>query len=184
MTLERHPQVSRAFGTELVPIDSVQPHPKNYREHDVGAISEGLLEYGQTKPIIVQRLPDPDEGDPDWGLGYIIAGSGTWKAAKALGWAEIGVRFMEWDDRTAERYLVFDNRSHDLGRNEDDALAALLSELAQDDLLDATGFDADDVDDLLVETGKLELPRVPRSKPKVVECPKCGERFTPGKKEK
>lgn len=176
MTLERHPQVSRAFGTELVPIDSVQPHPRNYREHDVGAISELLTEYGQTKPIIVQALRNEDREF----RGFIVAGSGTWKAAKALGWSEIGVRFMDWDDRTAEKYLVADNRAHDLGRNEDELLGELLAELWTADTLDGTGYDADDLDDLLKDTGKIKLPPM---KAKTVECPECGARFAPGKKE-
>jgi ParB-like chromosome segregation protein Spo0J len=174
--LQAHPQVSRAFGTELVPIDSVQPHPENYREHDVGAISASLERFGQTKPIIVQGIPPRLNGGI---YGYIIAGSGTWKAAKALGWTEIGVRFMEWDDLQAKAYMIADNRLHDLGRTEEDALAELLSQLAQDDALEGTGFDGDDVDDLLVETGKLELPKTPRGKPRTVACPECGHKFDP-----
>ena len=177
-----HPLVTKAFGTDLVPIDSVAPHPENYRDHDVGAISESLSRFGQTKPIIVQRIVVG--GMIPLMNGYIVAGSGTWKAAKALGWTEIGVRFMEWDDLQAKAYMIADNRLHDLGRTEENALGELLSQLAQDDALAGTGFDGDDVDDLLVEIGKLELPRVPRGKPKTVQCPKCGERFTPGRSQK
>jgi len=86
-----------------VPIDDVQGHPKNVRQGDVGAISVSLEAHGQYKPILVQQS-----------TGFIIAGNHTWMAAKALGWPEIAVQYLEVDDDKALRILLADNRSTDL----------------------------------------------------------------------
>jgi len=79
--------------------------------------------------------------------------------------ARIEVRDGEWyvpvvrgvafnSDAELEAYLVADNRLVELGGWDDETLAALLSDLAAEDeeLLAATGYDADDLDALLAET--------------------------------
>ena len=58
-----------------IPINSIENHPRNIRQGDVGAISQSLKENGQYRPIVVQKS-----------TGYVLAGNHTLKAAKALGW--------------------------------------------------------------------------------------------------
>ena len=122
-----------------VAIDEVIPHPQNVRQGDVGAIAESLRIHGQYRPIVVQKSS-----------GYILAGNHTWKAAKSLGWPKISVTYIDVDDEQAKRILLVDNRANDLATYDDASLASLLQELASTEAsLEGTGFDGDDLDDLL-----------------------------------
>jgi len=128
-----------AYAVERIPIDSVQPHPRNPREGDVGAIAASMAEpEGQYQPIAVQRS-----------TGLIVAGNHRWKAAKALGWSDIDAVWLDIDDARAIALLLRDNRTHDLGRNDAAALFDLLREMAASSLLPATAYDRDDLDALL-----------------------------------
>lgn len=120
-------------------IDTVQPHPRNVRQGDIGAISQSLEAHGQYRPIVFQRS-----------TGNIIAGNHTWKAAKALGWTKIDAIAFECNDEKALRILLVDNRSSDLATYDDAGLVELLKELADtDDGLLGTLWDGDDLDQLI-----------------------------------
>jgi DNA modification methylase len=82
--------------------------------------------------------------------GRILAGNHRWRAAKAAGMSELPVAYLDVDDDRAERILLADNRSNDLASYDDHALADLLQTLtATDDGLLGTGYDGDDLDQLL-----------------------------------
>lgn len=130
--------ISPHLAALAVPIDSVQPHPRNYRDHDLGALMASVEEFGQMRPVLVQKS-----------TGFVIAGNGTYKAMRQAGAAQIAAVFADVDDITAERYLVADNRTQQLGSEDEDALADLLTDLASAGALEATGYDGDDLDDLL-----------------------------------
>jgi len=121
-----------------VPIDALEVWPGNYREHDIGAICESLTRFGQQKPIVVQAA-----------TMKIVAGNGQYLAAQALGWTEIAANVVEISDDEAEAFLIADNRTSERGRNTDDKLAVLLERVAKRGQLVGTGYDGDDVDDLL-----------------------------------
>jgi len=122
-----------------VPIKKVKPHPRNVRQGDIGAITVSLSEHGQYRPIVVQRT-----------TGHILAGNHTFHAAKSLGWKEIAVTYVDCDDEAALRILLVDNRSSSLASYDEHALGDLLQELATTDRgLIGTGYDPDDLDDLL-----------------------------------
>jgi ParB-like chromosome segregation protein Spo0J len=70
----------RIVRIETVPIDSVRLDDQNARKHpdrNVKAITDSLVRFGQQKPIVAMED------------GTVIAGNGTYAAAKALGWTEI-----------------------------------------------------------------------------------------------
>ena len=133
----------------IVDIDSVQPHEKNVRQGDIGAISESLKAHGQYRPIVVDKRTN-----------RILAGNHTWKAAKALGWQQIAAGYVETkDDDEALRILLADNRTTDLASYDDSGLADLLKQLSETDIgLEGTAFDGDDLDSLLKDLGHFELP--------------------------
>jgi 23S rRNA maturation-related 3'-5' exoribonuclease YhaM len=59
-----------------VPIDSIKPHPRNYRGHpstQVDAIRHSLDQFGQYRDVVVSSD------------GCIIAGHGVWLWQKAEG---------------------------------------------------------------------------------------------------
>ena len=151
----------KELDTQTVDIDSVQPHPKNVRQGDIGAISESLKAHGQYRAIVVQRS-----------TGQILAGNHTWKAAKALGWSHISAHFIDCDDEQAMRILLADNRANDLATYDESALAVVLAELNATDLgLAGTLFDGDALDDVIKDITDDGLPISFESKYEVViEC--------------
>lgn len=134
-----------ADGTKLtyktVPLTAVTPHPKNVRQGDVGAICQSLEAHGQYRPIVVQAS-----------TGHILAGNHTWQAMNALGWKKVAVTYIDVDDDEALRILLVDNRANDLATYDDHGLLELLQQLASTkNHLAGTGFDGDDLDDLLAQ---------------------------------
>ncbi len=130
----------RKIEHTIVDIDSVQAHPKNVRQGDIGAISESLKAHGQYRPIVVDKRTN-----------HILAGNHTWKAAKAIGWTQINAGFIETQNEDeALRILLADNRTTDLASYDDIELANLLKELTEtDEGLIGTAYDGDDLDNLL-----------------------------------
>jgi DNA modification methylase len=142
----------RNIKHQTIDIDSIQPHPKNVRQGDIGAISESLKAHGQYRPIVVDER-----------TGQILAGNHTWKAAKALGWSQIQVSLIQTkDDDEALRILLADNKATDLADYDNDGLEQLLKQLAESDngLLGSL-YDGDDLDllindNMFVETVGVE----------------------------
>lgn len=125
--------------TVTVPIDAVQPHPRNVNEGDIGAIHESITHNGFFGSLIVQRS-----------TGYILAGTHRHRAAQQAGYPEVPVTYVDVDDATALRIMLADNRTARLGRDDPAELAALLQEIhAEAGDLAGTAFSADDLDDLL-----------------------------------
>jgi len=58
-----------------VAIDELKPYPNNPRRGNTKLIAESLAEYGQYKPIIVNKFNN-----------QILVGNHTHAAAKSLGW--------------------------------------------------------------------------------------------------
>lgn len=143
-------KIAPALRDLRIPIDSIAPFPTNPREGDVGAIAESLRRFGQQKPIVVQES-----------TRYIVAGNHLWRAAKALGWGEIAANVVEMDDKTAEAYLIADNRTSELGSYDEEALGEMLRKIAQEGNLRGTGYDGDDVDDFLRRLEKESRGKVP-----------------------
>lgn len=133
-----------------IPIDSIQPHPRNVRQGDVGAISESLKLHGQYRPIVVQKS-----------TGHILAGNHTYKAARALKWKQIAATYVDVTDDQAVRILLMDNRANDLASYDDPALADILKQLMEtEQRLEGTGFDPDDLEQLLRDIDAEQLPTV------------------------
>lgn len=121
------------------PINNLKPHPNNVRQGDIGAISQSLKQHGQYRPIVVQRS-----------TGFILAGNHTYKAAISLKWKQIAATYVDCDDEQALRILLIDNRANDLASYDDSALVEMLKALMDTELkLEGTGFDPDDLDQLL-----------------------------------
>lgn len=120
---------------ERVDIDLLVPYPNNAREGDVGAISESLRVNGQYRPIVVNRRDNT-----------ILVGNHTWKAAKALGWKEIGVAWVDADEVQAKKIVLADNRTAELGQYDEKALLDLIMSVGS---LEGIGYDGDDVDQLI-----------------------------------
>jgi hypothetical protein len=120
------------------PVDTLSLLDGNPRKGDVEAVARSYERFGQRKPIVA--LPD----------GTVIAGNHQLLAARKLGWDEIAVVFVDDDEQTAKAFALADNRTSDLGTYDNDALAALLQDVAVDpELLFDTGYDEQYLEALL-----------------------------------
>lgn len=93
------------LGGLLVPVADLREDPKNARSHDarsVAAIQRSLEQFGQQKPVVALRD------------GTVIAGNGTLRAARALGWSRLAVVRTDLDGARATAFAVADNRSAEL----------------------------------------------------------------------
>ena len=126
-----------------VEVDSLHADPANARKgHAVERIAASLRQYGQRKPIVVNRL----QGNK------VEAGNGTLSAARLLGWSHVAAVFVEDDAATATGFGIADNRTGDLSEWDLEALDSLLGSIDPDEIF--TGFEAGELDDLLEEAGK------------------------------
>jgi hypothetical protein len=152
-----------------VPLDSLRPMPGNARAHgerDLSAIADSLQAHGQQRPIVVARQYRGTEN-------AIIAGCGTWAAAKRLGWHFIAASWFSGDDAEAAAYSVRDNRTGELSAWNPAALVALQADV---DLL-ALWHDDADLADLL--HGAAPVPKFQPEAPAhrldelAAHCPTC-----------
>jgi len=124
---------------ERVHIDNIKPHPANPNDGDVAAIAESIRQNGFYGRIVVRDS-----------TGKILAGEHRWRAAQEVGLGEVPVERVECDDETAMRILLADNKTAANAEREPEPLADLLESLeATDDGLTGTGYDGDDLDQLL-----------------------------------
>ena len=90
---------------ERVALESLHTDPANARSHNernLDVIRGSLARFGQRKPIVVDRR------------GRILAGNGTYDAARALGWQEIDIVRTDLEGLEATAYAIADNRSAEL----------------------------------------------------------------------
>ena len=153
-------------STKVEAIDAVQPHPRNPRQGDVGAIHQSIEANGFYGHIVAQRSS-----------GHILAGNHRWIAAKQAGAKRIPVTWVDVDDDHALRILLADNRTNDLATYDDTSLAQLLIEIqeAVGDLT-GTGYDGDDLDDLLARLAPSDNADIDENALGATkhECPECG----------
>jgi ParB-like chromosome segregation protein Spo0J len=143
-------------------ISDLTADPENARTHDkknLDAIASSLEKFGQRKPIVVMPT------------GVILAGNGTWAAAKQLGWSEIMVSVTpaDWDYATAKAYALADNRTAELADWDTDILASQLIEL------DSVGWEAKDLGFDADLTPPTDPEPMPPREPKTHACQACGE---------
>lgn len=136
-----------------VPIDSLHPYRDNARTHDLDVIRESLRTNGQYRPIVV------NDGGKTGRPSEILAGNGTWQAAKEEGWTEVAVTWVNVDEDGARRIVLIDNRANDLAGYDDDALAAILRDLSGE--YEGTGYDNAFLDELLETMANRALEGLP-----------------------
>lgn len=148
-----------------VPIETINPDPRNARAHDdnnLRAISASLRQYGQRRPVVVNRNGNTIE-----------AGHGLVTAAKAIGWAHVAVVWVEDDDAAHAGYSLADNRTAELAAWDEAMLAELVADYgdANADLYDSlllADLLADG--DAAADDSPKQQVRVPEAWQVVVEC--------------
>lgn len=129
-----------------VAIEDLVPDPRNARLHDeknLTAIEASLREFGQVKPIVVNAE-----------TRQIIAGNGTYLAARKLGWPHLAATRIQMTPKLQQALAIADNRTGELATWDDSVLDAILhelrddtpelfNELALDELLEAAAAEAE-----------------------------------------
>ena len=134
------------MNAEKVALTELKPYPNNPRKGNVKLIAESLSEYGQYKPITVNKATNE-----------ILVGNHTYAAAQSLGWTEIEAVFIEVDAETAAKIVLVDNKATDLSEYDNNALLELLERLND---LEHTGYGDDEFDDVLARIEEEKTPSV------------------------
>lgn len=145
-------------------IDKLIPYGNNPRIHDndqIDLIAQSLKEFGQTKPVIIDRK------------GRIIAGEAVWRAAIKLGWTTIWVVVVKgWSAAKKRAYRLADNKLVEKGHWDIDLLKIELSDLRLEGInLAWLGFDAAELASIFAPTGTEGLTdpdAVPALEPQAV----------------
>lgn len=163
---------------DTTPISTLTMDPANVRKHserNLESIRASLNRFGQQKPIVVNKD------------GVILAGNGTYAAAKSLGWKEIQVVRTDLNGADAVAYAIADNRTAELAEWDGAALAETLAALQNDEEYDhlVTGFTDAEIEALVNESAGMNFEpasiddqgRLDEKSP--IKCPHCGEEFVP-----
>lgn len=130
---------------ETIDITDISQDPANVRKHsrrNLDAIKASLRAFGQQKPIVVDDR------------NVILAGNGTYEAAKELGWSEIQIVRTQLTGTSAVAYAIADNRTAELAEWDDTALAEQLRALQSEEFdVEAAGFTGEEIDKLIEGLG-------------------------------
>lgn len=158
---------------ETVPVDRLQPHPRNPNRGNIDAIADSIDANGFYGTIVAQRS-----------TSYILVGHHRYQAALQRGATHVPVTWIDVDDTAALRIVLADNRTAELAERDPEQLSQLLAELADtDDGLTGTGYDQEDLTTLLAQLSD-DLPASFKALDesiaqdvKTCTCPNCGHEF-------
>jgi DNA modification methylase len=149
---------------ETIQIDALIPYARNSRTHSDGQVAQiasSIKEFGFTNPVLID------------GGGGIIAGHGRVLAARKLGMSEVPcIRLDHLTEAQKRAYVIADNRLA-LNSGWDTEMLKVefadLQELGFD--LELTGFDLDEIKELLAPVG-IEGLTDPDDAPPLPEHPR------------
>ena len=128
--------IAKPFAAEIVDVDSLRPHPRNYRGHpddQLEHLVRSLKRFGVYRNVVAAKD------------GTILAGHGVVEAARKLGLKSIPIIRLNVakDSPEAIKVLVGDNEVEHLAEQNDRLLSELLKEIKDKDIdgLLGTGFD-------------------------------------------
>jgi len=146
-------QTDKRAAIEWVPLSVIALNPQNPRLNDgepVEAVKASIARFGFRVPIVVNRR-----------TGLIEAGNTRYKAAVELGLSEVPVIWVDDDEITATAYGIADNKTAEFAQWDDSSLASLLQSLQEVGQLEATGYDAEGLAELLAEIEAANPAPVP-----------------------
>lgn len=119
-------------------LSTLRPHPDNKKLHDDEEMDESLDGTGFSGAIVAQE-----------GTNYVLDGHGRLDGLRRKGVTHEAVQFLDVDDALARKILLSRNKVGSEAGFDEEGLAALLLEMAEEGQLEGTGYDADDLDDLV-----------------------------------
>ena len=144
------PEVIAQQYDPAVPVDTLEEWPDNPNMGDVGHLSESLDALGFYGAIIVQTS-----------TRRVIGGNHRLQTALQRDMPTLPVIWADVDDDTAERMLTMDNEATRRGVWDEVRLVELLTSKARSPKgLAGTGFDGDDLDDLIQSLNPPDLEKL------------------------
>jgi DNA modification methylase len=126
---------------EMIGLNALCPDPANPRRHSpqqTKALANNIRKHGFTNPILVTHD------------NVIVAGHGRFEASKLAGLVEIPIIRLNLTKAQAKAHNIWDNRSSDLSRFDDQLLGLAMQELVELDIdIEETGFSIAEVDLLI-----------------------------------
>lgn len=122
----------------MTAIKDLSADPANLRLHgerSIEAIKASLRRFGQQKPIVIDAK------------GVVVAGNGTFAAAKDLGWSHVLTIRSELAGVERVAYAIADNRTAELSEWDRQGLQRTAAEMDAD-LLEATGWTLDELEQI------------------------------------
>lgn len=133
--------LSSGDGFKIVNLSELHPSPNNARKHapaQIRALARSIETFHFNAPVLADRS------------GNILAGHGRVLAAQMLGMTQVSVIFLDHlSEEQAKAYMLADNKLTDMSSWDDEKLAIQLkemSEMALDFEIEATGFEAPEID--------------------------------------
>ena len=173
---------------QYTPLTQIQTWDRNPKDHDLGQLHQSMERWGYVQPVLLnedserlvaghgrlEALAQMQAAGTDPPEGIQVAEDGEWLVPVIR-----GVSFQ--DQAEAEAYGIADNQLVILGGWDDGKLTEILTELASSEQgLAGTGYDDEDLDDLLSrlgsspdlepEVGDLETPEGADDLPTEVEA--------------
>lgn len=137
---------------DYVDIFSLQKWERNPKDHDVGKIHGSIKEFGFRKPLIVNKennVIEAGHGRLDTLVQMLNRGDDPPKFilidSKNNTWL-VPVLFMSDSEMTQMKYSLADNRLQDVGGYNYPVLVEVCDFIYNEDSLDFTGYDIDDVE--------------------------------------
>ena len=130
---------------ELVDVVNLIPNPRNPNKHgdkQVALLAKIIRHQGWRAPIVVSKRS-----------GFIVTGHGRLEAAKLLGVQTVPVNRQDFATEADEwAHLIADNRIAELAETDSAAIAALLREVDGQIDVALSGFDSNEVAEMLRTT--------------------------------
>jgi hypothetical protein len=142
------PTGTRPSDAITVKLEHLKPASVNPRRGAVAEVIESLREFGQHRPLVVQRS-----------TGQVIVGNHMFKAMLQLGWTEGDALIVDDNDHVAMRRAIADNATGDKAKWDDEELAEVMKEIGS-----VPGMDEGDIQKLLDKLApppKVEEPTYP-----------------------
>ena len=144
------------------PLDEIQPHPGNPKQHDIGLIVGSLRRFGFLDPVVIDQRTD-----------LLVSGHGRCEALRSMRddgeEPPSGVVGEDWrvpvyegwssrDDDEAAAALVALNRSTEAGGWDESALRSILDRLDEIGRLDGVGYNDREIERLRERLDHVDPP--------------------------
>lgn len=156
---------------EYLPLEKLEEYKNNARKHgeeDITALKRSIKQFGFDDPIGI------------WSdHNVIVKGHGRFRAAQELGMTEVPcIRLDHLSDEERRAYALAHNRTAELSNWDFAIREAELADIMDIDM-SAFGFDNELVDPNALDDFFTPAEPKEKSEPKQIQCPHCGEWFTP-----